>query len=84
MNGPQPALEHSPPALVRGIDGDQLELIREAVAGIQQACGFEGTAARTLAGEQDQLPMMQAAIAAVENVFQARGTRSRPPRPGRG
>lgn len=51
------------------VNGDHLLAIREAVADEQHRLGFPELAGRIRAGECDQLPIMQAAIAAVERVL---------------
>lgn len=48
-----------------------LVLVRAAVADMQEASGLGAIAERTRRGEMDQLPVMQAAIAAVERVMAA-------------
>ena len=51
------------------LSGDHLMTVREAVAETQQSSGMAHLADRTRAGEMDSLPMVQAAIAAVERVL---------------
>jgi hypothetical protein len=51
------------------LSGDHLVAVRQAVADTQRACGMPHLAELTLKGEADQLPMMQAAAAAVERVL---------------
>ena len=51
------------------INGDQLLVVREAVAEVQHQAGLPSMAERTLRGEMDNLPIMQAAIYSVERVL---------------
>jgi hypothetical protein len=51
------------------LKGDHLITVREAVADTPRSCGTPQLAERTLKGEGDQLPMMQAAVTAVERVL---------------
>lgn len=50
------------------INGDHLVSTRAAVADVLQAQGMAENAERTRRGEMDDLPMMRAAIGAVERV----------------
>ena len=51
------------------LTGDQLRIVREAVADTQRSSGLAHLAERTLQGECDQVPLMQAAVTAVERVL---------------
>jgi hypothetical protein len=51
------------------LSGDHLITVRRAVADTQQRLGNGQLAERTLKGEADQLPMMEAAALAVERVL---------------
>lgn len=53
------------------LSAEQLKAIREAVAEQQRNGGLDHLAERTLAGELDGTPMMQAAIGAVQRVLEA-------------
>ena len=55
-----------------GLSGDHLIAVREAVAGVQRRLGTPHLAERTLKGEGDNLPMMEAAAAAVDRVLRGR------------
>lgn len=57
-----------PPAPT-GISGEQLEIVRVAVADTHRASGLAHLVERTLAGELDAAPMIQAAALAVERVL---------------
>jgi len=51
------------------LSGEQLITVREAVADTHRSTGLAHLADRTLAGELDGTPMMQAAVTAVERVL---------------
>jgi hypothetical protein len=51
------------------LSGDHLITCRRAVADVQRSAGLGHLAERTLKGEADQLPLMQAAAIAVERVL---------------
>lgn len=51
------------------INGDQLIVIRQAVAAVQEEAGLLAMARRTRCGELDHQPIMLAAISAVEQVL---------------
>lgn len=56
------------PHLAR-LSGDHLVIVREVVADVQRQSGMPEQAVLTIAGEMDALPMMRAAIGAVERVL---------------
>jgi hypothetical protein len=51
------------------LSGDHLMTVRAAVADTQRAGGLQHLAERTLRGEMDATPMVQAAATAVERVL---------------